>query len=61
MRATFLTALVAAVSQARVHWSELQSYTFEKFVSDYKLNLHQNSEEYVIRRQTFEQELARVI
>ena len=54
MKAAFLTALITAVSQARVHWSELQSYTFEKFVSDYKLNLHQNSEEFVVRRQTFE-------
>lgn len=61
MRAAFLSALIAAISQARVHWSELHSYTFEQFVADYKLNLHQNSEEYVVRRQTFESELARVL
>jgi hypothetical protein len=61
MRAVFLSALVAAISQAHVHWSQLHSYTFEQFVADYKLNLHQNSQEYVVRRQTFEAELARVL
>ena len=61
MRAAFLTALIAAVSQARPQLKELQNYTFEQFVQDYKLNLHQDTEEYAVRRQNFEMELARIV
>jgi len=51
MRATFFAALIAAVSQARPH--DLQTYTFEQFVSENKLDYQQDTAEYAMRAQNF--------
>jgi len=61
MRAAFLSALVAAIAQARIHWSELHNYTFEQFAAEYNLNLNANSVDYVTAREAFHKEHARVI
>ena len=61
MRTTYLAALIAAVAQARPHLEVLQSYTFEEFVAVYQLDLQPDTQEYALRRQNFEMELARVV
>ena len=61
MRTTYLAALIAAVAQARPHLEALKSYTFEEFVAEYQLDLQPDTQEYALRRQNFEMELARVV
>ena len=39
MKATFLAAVIATLAQAKLHWSELQNYTFEQFILDHNLNI----------------------
>jgi len=53
------TVLLAAT--ARVHFSEVVSYTFEKFVTDFNFLWKEGSEEWMTRRGYFLHELERII
>ena len=55
MAVGFLSAV-----QARVQWFDLHSYSFDKFVSDFKQSWSPDSSEYVKRKAIFEEELHRV-
>ena len=61
MKASFLVALIAAVAQAKPHWSQIQNYTFQQFVQEFNLDLHHGTEEYSTRLAIFERELERVV
>ena len=58
---SFLVALIAAVAQAKPHWSDLKNYTFAQFVAENELGLQHGTEEFALRKAIFEQELERVI
>jgi hypothetical protein len=49
-----------SAAQARVQWSDLHSYSFDKFVSDFKQSWSKDSSEFVKRKAIFEEELHRV-
>lgn len=57
----FLLLVGAAVVAAKPSHRELGNYTFEKFVSDYKLNYGVGTPQYAQRKEIFDRELARVV
>eukprot|EP01006_Ploeotia_vitrea_P031905 TRINITY_DN64193_c0_g2_i1.p1 TRINITY_DN64193_c0_g2~~TRINITY_DN64193_c0_g2_i1.p1 ORF type:complete len:375 (+),score=16.01 TRINITY_DN64193_c0_g2_i1:36-1160(+) len=57
----FALFVAASVSAARPDWRELNNYTFDKFVSDFKLNYKAGTTEYSQRKEIFDKELARVV
>jgi cathepsin L len=57
----FFVAMSLALVAAKPTWRELESYTFEKFVSDYNLNYGEGSDNYTMRKEIFQKELARVV
>jgi len=62
MKSTFFAALVAAVVQAKPTLNELENYTFEKFIQDFKLDdFFRGPADYAERQALFEAELKRVV
>lgn len=61
MKSVFITAIVAAIANAKRHWNELHNYNFDHFIKEYNLPIHHGTEEYSMRHQIFNQELERVI
>ena len=62
MKFTFFAALIAAVAQAKPTISDLENYTFDKFVQDYSLDTFFHGPADLAERQAlFEAELKRVI
>jgi len=57
----FLLLVAAALAAARPNWRELHNYTFDKFISDFKLNYKNGTSEYESRRLIFVKELARIV
>jgi len=57
----FLVILAAAFATAKPTWRDLHNYTFEKFVEDFQLKIQAGSAEWNTRKQTFLQELTRVV
>jgi len=49
------------LTSARPSWRDLKGYSFEQFVSDFKLKYKVGSEEYAQRKSLFEKELNRVV
>jgi cathepsin L len=60
MLKNFLFALSVALVAAKPSWRELQGYTFEKFVSDFHIDVKAGTPEYSDRKAIFNAELARV-
>ena len=62
MKFTFFAALIAAVAQAKPTISDLENYTFDKFVQDFSLDTFFHGPADLAERQAlFEAELKRVI
>jgi hypothetical protein len=51
---SFLVALIAAIAQAKPHWSDLKNYTFAQFVAEYEPSLQHGTEEFALRKAIFE-------
>ncbi len=60
MQALILLSLLA-VAAARPNWRDLENYSFEAFVNDFKFDWKVKSSEYLMRKELFAKELARVI
>lgn len=58
---TFFLLVGAAIAAAKPSWRELEGYTFDKFVSEHKLNYKSGTSEYATRKALFDKELKRVI
>ena len=53
-----IVAIVVGLAVAKPQWHQLESYTFEKYLTDY--NLKYSSKDMEMRREIFNKELARV-
>jgi len=61
MMRTFLVTLAVALAAAKPTWRELHNYTFDNFLSEFKLDYKVGSPEYAQRKSIFQAELARVV
>jgi cathepsin L len=59
MRAVILAA-VAALAAAKPTWKDLEGYSFEQFLADFKIPLERDSTEFASRKAVFLSELVRV-
>jgi hypothetical protein len=59
-KSSVILASLAVAAQSK-DLGDLRSYTFERYVSDFRHNWEAGSEEYSTRKGIFEQELQRVV
>jgi len=57
----FVLIAIFSIINARIHWKDVESYDFEKYVSEFKHPWAKGSEEWLKRRSYFLENIARII
>lgn len=60
MRSLIVVGLLALVATASPKWSELEEYTFERYVADYRLSYERGSSEWIQREANFNKRLSSI-